>query len=423
MNPLTSSDINISFKPLFFMSKMFGLLPVSFSELDIGTGEVFSFRHSDVFFLMVWILALLTIFGCNLHFAIYSFSNVPKKIKIMYIVYVFFFSITKIFVIVKTNFTNIGNITKLLKKVLTIDQFIDRRSRIHMYKKIRLRILKTVAIVLITQIIFYPIYYFVETGGLSIVMAILWSSVQHLCVTFHIVLSVEYVSIVHMLKCRYEYFNGIILEYFNKKNITTEPPSKYKNVSLNINIDYIELPALSGTDLTVPARALHGRHNISYLRTIYLKMYDCVTLINSYFGFPILLETVSMAIMCVSALYYAVYTLDCDGDLSVNRLSTYMTSGYLISVCILCLLIFAWMVVSCHKTTQEANKGIYFIHRICLDRDIHYSVITELDKLLRQLIYMKVQFTVCGLFALNPTFLCTILSGILTYILIIVQLS
>jgi hypothetical protein len=226
-----------------------------------------------------------------------------------------------------------------------------------------------------------------------------------------------------MLKCRYEYFNGMLLEYFNKKSITTEPPSKYKRISLNISIDYVELPALSGRDLTGPARALHGSHNISNLRMIYFKMYDSVTLINSYFGFPLLLETVSMVIMCVGALHYAFYALHFDGDLSVNRLSTYMTSGYLITHCLLYLSIFAWMIVCCHKTTQEANKGIYFIHRISLGRDIHYSIITELDKLLRQLINMRVQFTACGLFALNPTFLCTILSGILTYVLIIVQLS
>jgi hypothetical protein len=205
--------------------------------------------------------------------------------------------------------------------------------------------------------------------------------------------------------------------------MANEPPFKYKNVSLNVNIDYIELLVLSGRDLTATARALHGRHKISYLRMIYLKIYDSVTLINSYFGFPVLLETLSMAVMCVTALYYAFYALDFDSDISVNRLPTYMASGYLISSSILHLTIFAWMIVCCHKTTQEVNKGIYFIHRISLDRDIHYSIITELEKYLSQMINMRVQFTACGIFALNPTFLCTIFSGILKYILIIVQLN
>lgn len=423
MNSLTMSHINISLKPLFFMSRMFGLLPLSLSELDVDKGEVISFCVSDVCFLLMWILVFLTLIGFNLHFAIYCFPSVPKKIKIAFLVYVFFFSLTKIAVIVTTNFTNSGNITKLMKKFLTIDQFIDRRSRIHMYNRIRLRILKTGAIVFLTQIILYPVQYFAEAGDRSIIMAILKSSAQTLSVTFHVILSVEYVSIVYMLKCRYEYFNGILLEYFNKKNKATEPPSKYKNISLNVNIDYIEIPAVSDTDLTGTARALHGSHKIRYLRMIYLKIYDSVTLINSYFGFPILLETVSMVITCVTALYYAVYALDFDSDFSVNRLPTYMISVYLISLSILCLSIFAWMIVCCHKTTQEANKGIYFIHRISLDRDIHYSIITELDKLLSQLINMRVQFTACGLFALNATFLCTIFSGILTYILIMVQLS
>jgi hypothetical protein len=208
-----------------------------------------------------------------------------------------------------------------------------------------------------------------------------------------------------MLKCRYEYFNGLILEYFNKKNMATETPFKYENVSLNVNIKYIELPTISGKDLTGTIRSLHGRHIINYLRMIYLKIYGGVTLINSYFGFPILLQTVSMTVMCVTALYYAVYALDFVRDFSVNRVHTYMTSGFLISCSIVYLSVFAWLIVCWHKTTQEANKGIYFIHRIPLDRDMHCSIITELDKLLSQLLNMRVQFTACGLFALNPPLL------------------
>ena len=400
------------------MSRMFGLLPLSFSELDIGKEGAFSFRVSDVCFLLMWISILLTFFGCNLYYAFHWVSNFPIKIKITLYAYCSFFSLTKVVIILTTNFTNSGNITKLLKKFLTIDQFIDRRSRIHMYKKIRLRILKTGAIVFLTQIMLYPIPYCVQIGGESIMILIVRNSAQNLALTFDIIFIVEYVSIVHMLKSRYEYFNGKLLEYFNKKNMATEPPYRNKNVSLNVNIDYVELPAPSGRNLTGTAWALHGRHSISYLRMIYLKMYDSVILINSYFGFPIFLETVSMTVMCVTGLYYSAYVLDFDSEVP-----NYMTSGYLLLCCIIFILIFTWLIVCCHKTTEEANKGIYLIHRISLDSDIHYSIKTDLDKLLSQLINMRVQFTACGLFALNPPFLCTIFSGIITYILIMVQLS
>jgi hypothetical protein len=417
------SDIYTSLQPVFFMSRMCGLLPLSFAELDIGKGEVSSLRVSDVCFLLMWIVILLTMLGFNLHHAIYSFPHVPRKIKITFIVYAFIFAITKLSIIITTNFIKSGNISKLLKKFVTIDQFIDRRSRIHMYKKIRLRILKTAAIAFLTQTILYLFRFYVEEDGSHFILAILRNFVHYLGVTFHIALSVEYVSIVYMLKCRYEYFNGIISEYFNKKNMATEPPFKYKNVSLTVNIEYMDMPALSGRDLTGTIRALHGRHKISYLRMIYLKIYNSVTLINSYFGFPILLETASMTVMCVTGLYYGLYVLDFVGDVSGSRIQMYATSVFLISYSIFYLSIFAWMIVCCYKTTQEANKGIYFIHRISLDRDVHYSVITELDKLLSQMLNTRVQFTACGLFTLNPPLVCTIFSGILTYILIMVQLS
>jgi hypothetical protein len=262
-----------------------------------------------------------------------------------------------------------------------------------------------------------------KEDGSHFILAILRNFVHYIGVTFHIALSVEYVSIVHMLKCRYEYFNGILSDYMNEKKMATEPPLKYKNVSLTVNIEYIDMPALSGRDLTGTIRALHGRHKISYLRIIYLKIYDSVTLVNSYFGFPILLETASMTVMCVTALYYGLYILDFVSDFSVSTVQTCVTSGFLISYSIFYLSVFGWLILCCYKTTQEANKGIYLIHRISLDRDLHYSVITELDKLLSQMLNTRVQFTACGLFALNPPLLCSIFSGILTYILIMVQLS
>lgn len=411
----------MSAKPLLFMSKIFGLLPLSFSELDICNRGAFSFRISDVGFLLMWILALLTLLGLNLQQAIYSFTSYPEKIKITFVVYALVFPLTKIFVIITTNFINIGNISKLFKKFLEIDQFIDRRSRMRIYEKIRVRSLKTGAFVFVTQIILYSIEYYVCTEVTLI--RILRTTTENLCITFYVMLCVQYVSILQMLKCRYEYFNDMILKYFKKESTANEPISKHKNMPLSVNIDYIELPTLCGRKLTRTAMALNGRHEINNLRMIYLNIYDSVTLINSYFGIPVLLELVSMTTMCVTALYYAVYILDCDSGTSGETLRTYMTSCLLILCCILYASLFAWLIICCHNTTQEANRGIYHIHKISLDRDIHYSTVTELDRLLSQLINMKVQFTVCGLFALNLPFLCTLFSGIITYIVIIVQLS
>jgi hypothetical protein len=403
------------------MSRMVALLPLSFSELDICKREVFSFRIADVGFLLLWILGLFTLCGCNLHYAAYGFPNLPGKIKTTFILFAFVFPVSKIVVIITTNFITIGYIPKLLKKFLIIDQFIDRRSRMYMHKRIRLGILKTGAIMFLTQIILCSVQYYVNTDGT--IMAVLKTSLQNLSFTFYIILSVEYVSIVHMLKYRYEYFNDILLKCFKKENVATEPLSKYKNVSLDVNIAYIELPTASSRNLTRTARALNGRHTINDLSMVYLKLYDTAALTNSYFGIPVLLETVSMITMCVTALYYGVYLLDCDSDIYGNIVNRYLLSGYLISCSILCLSLFAWLIVCCHNTIQEANKGIYFIHRISLNRDIHYSIITELDRLLSQLKNMRIQFTACGLFALNLPFLCTVFSAVLTYILIIVQIS
>jgi hypothetical protein len=53
------------------------------------------------------------------------------KKKLMLFIYALF-PVTKIVTLVKINFVNNDNIPKLMKKLLTVDQLIDRKSKIHL---------------------------------------------------------------------------------------------------------------------------------------------------------------------------------------------------------------------------------------------------------------------------------------------------
>lgn len=151
-NSLTNYETDASFKPQILLSTIFGFMPFSFLKIEIGRKEKLSFQISDIILLSIWHILLITLLCCNLYIVTYSILNFTPKIRIIFIIYALLFPLTKMIIIVALNLVNYSNIPKLIKKLSIIDKFIERRKRIIMYEKIRL---KTITFVFITQIILY----------------------------------------------------------------------------------------------------------------------------------------------------------------------------------------------------------------------------------------------------------------------------
>jgi hypothetical protein len=121
----------------------------------------------------------------------------------------------------------------------------------------------------------------------------------------------------------------------------------------------------------------------------------------------------------VSALYTGVYFLRTgDGDVMTG-----IVACYIILFGVQFLTAFAWLVICCHTTSAEANRGVVSIQRIIACSKVKHETSVELEKVSNQLDKMKVQFTACGLLSLNLPILCTLIGVILTYILIAVQIN
>jgi hypothetical protein len=81
------------------------------------------------------------------------------------------------------------------------------------------------------------------------------------------------------------------------------------------------------------------------------------------------------------------------------------------------------MIVCCHVAAQEANRGLISVQRVTACPNIKYGTVLDLQSLSNQLKHMKIEFTVCGFFVLNSSLLATVIGGIFTYILIMIQLD
>jgi hypothetical protein len=173
--------------------------------------------------------------------------------------------------------------------------------------------------------------------------------------------------------------------------------------------------------LTRPHRKIEtcGIHE---LRIAFIELYDAVTLINSQFGIPILLQITALLTVSVTVFYRGLYTFNTT-DTSVHDFNTYIKQFLTIFLTLMYASYFAWLMVVCHRGMQEANKGILYIHRITACPNINYGTLLKLQTLSNQLKDMKVEFTACGFFVLNLPLLGKVICGIFTYILIMVQLE
>jgi hypothetical protein len=151
-------------------------------------------------------------------------------------------------------------------------------------------------------------------------------------------------------------------------------------------------------------------------------MYDTVQLIASHFGAPVLIQTLSVMVTCV-LMFYSAFDFIYSADVNSHGVKTYVIFCYFIFWGVIYITPFVWLLISCDAAAHEANRGVIYIQRVKASPHMGHDAVMELEKLSSQIKDMKVEFSVCGLVVLNLPLLGTIVGGIITYILVMVQLN
>jgi hypothetical protein len=305
---------------------------------------------------------------------------------------------------------------RILRKLNYVDNIIDGRSRIDIYTRARLSLSRQTITLFILLIISYCGSYYIVYKGED--ASVLQTSVDNLSYTANIVIVLQYVTVVRMLSQRYKYINKRITEYSETEGTVVQTSLKTYNNSTKVNILFNEK-----CNLSIPTRPYVKSEvrDIHILRLAYIDLYDTVTLVNSHFGVSILLLIISLVIVCVTSFYYGFYAFG--SSAGVGNLTTHLKSCMLVFLTLLYAVIFVWLIVSCDDTMQEANRGAVYIHRTAACPNMKYGILLQLQTLSNQLRDMRVEFTACGFFVLNLPLLGTIICGILTYIVIMIQLE
>jgi hypothetical protein len=312
---------------------------------------------------------------------------------------------------------NKKHIIRILKNMRSVDGIMEKRRRIEIHRSTRVRVLREMIVLFVGLLVTYAGSYYIHyDGGLLFTVTALVGDLSYI---MNIVIVIEYVTLVRMLRHRYKYINDKILEYSEIEDSGEIKPRVCPNHSAIVNVSFNRNYILPTLTRVAKKRETCGVHT---LRLAYINLYDTVTLINSQFGVQLLLQMFTLMMVCVTSYYYGLYIFD-NLYAHIGEASRYVKPCLLIICTSLYGTLFAWMIVCCHEAMQEAKRGLICVQRVTACPNMKYSTVLELQNLSHQLKHMKVEFTACGIFVLNLPLLATIICGIFTYILIMIQLD
>jgi hypothetical protein len=161
---------------------------------------------------------------------------------------------------------------------------------------------------------------------------------------------------------------------------------------------------------------------ILQMQHICCQLYDVLWLVNKYYGIPVLLLLTATMVTFIPA-FYTVIALIKILIVGESKFVYYIILSSDLCWCVSILFMFVWIVCCCHLVTEEVHKLLLCIHKIQIYSNMAQSSVRELRSFISQLKDMKVEFCVCGFFALNLPFLLGSLGVISTYVTVLFQLQ
>jgi hypothetical protein len=149
------------------------------------------------------------------------------------------------------------------------------------------------------------------------------------------------------------------------------------------------------------------------LRRIYYDLYECVKIINFMYGLPILIHIFRTATGLIAAPYCIGILFDVHAE--INYILPVMIWTIVLLGSTIILMVICDMAASKTKDIEHKLQALLLIDTVSSD------VEKQLNLFCQQMSKDRIAFTAAGLFDLNLSFLCTFLTSIMTYMVVLIQ--
>jgi hypothetical protein len=150
--------------------------------------------------------------------------------------------------------------------------------------------------------------------------------------------------------------------------------------------------------------------DIHLLWQIYSELYYISLLINDTYGIPILANMCWIKAGVLSSLYEALVNFNFVGVLDVVYAVTYSV-------------LFFKVTLFCHTATNEARSSSIWVQRLPLEGNWRNECVKELKMFSLQLQIVKNEYSACGFFSLILKLFASVVSVVVSYVIIMVQIK
>jgi hypothetical protein len=156
------------------------------------------------------------------------------------------------------------------------------------------------------------------------------------------------------------------------------------------------------------------------LRRIYNHLYECTKIINSIFGFYILLDVCRNITFLTSNLYSVVRLF----NEPINAVTNLEFSDFLINRIIWIIILLGTttcLTVICGTTVSKSKDIAHKIQTLLLEDSQKGDAVEQLKLFSQQMSTDRVVFTAAGFFVIDLSVQCAFLTSVITYIIILIQ--
>jgi hypothetical protein len=410
-------NIYFVIQPLHFVSKLFGLSPLHVDPKHKCHNE----RACNCFHVSLAIfMAVVLLYGLYNNIMYMSIMIEPTfrtSIRVACDINMLASYLTSILALLFSVTRNRNHITNMLSSITHVDgKLLREHCKQSVYMHQRSHIIKQLTIKLTifgTASAFCALSFYDGTW-----MCIMYSLSQTLTNITNTVVILQYVNIILIVRRRYQYIKHMFSEatFIDDLSISRR---MYKGYHVNHDSDKLFLSARCNETIDTDSRKVCRIHD---LQIIYCELYDVLHINNKSYGIIILLDIMTILTSTVPLTYFGIILLK-EAAFSNGDLNVYFKGISLMCVCFFHVLTFLWLTLCCHSTAEEVQDTLVCIQKLLLYPNRLSWTTGDLNCMFYQLVNVKVEFSVCGLFTLNLQFLCGSVGIIFTYILVLNQFN
>jgi hypothetical protein len=422
-------------KALYYISKLFGLAPFQLKMQHITRKAIFDTKLRENVLYSLWslLLLILMIFGgfMQIKGIIKSITGGATLVIAFSEIFSYMSSITSLIII---------NLKRDLAPVILSQLFkIDRdmlvyQDQVRECKRSQYVFLIKICILLLPAIMCFA-FNFVSWGALfgKLEKNLLWiSNLIFLMVLVQVLGFLSYlhhqlatmnVAVLSVFKIRPQGLSADNRKYKHGASCSVERDCSWSD---NTQKHYISVTNSNNIGIFLCDTTFNQdsvSSNILCLRNAYNKIYNLLGIVNSIYGFPLLVQVAQNFLELVGISYLFIqffYSLEAHG------LNPFFGFTFVASVGIWLVLSFLKLfiiTVTCENLRSENKRLTDSVHKLLLQQDMAADSVQQLQLFSFQLLSCKMEFSAAGLFSVDLPYLYSSIAAIVTYFVVLIQLK